>query len=167
MRRAAPLLALALASCGSASLRGATSLAPGQTPVGEPRGRFSARSCEDGRGQPAPAPAIELELRALSDGRELLLERRRGYDAIVVTNRFEASGHAVFQFVSESAGGSELLHELRFARSASATGTLLVADEFDVADVPSGFRGSARRVVLRCALVRAARGDLDTTAGLE
>jgi len=166
MNGAAPLLALVLTSCGSAELRGATSLAASEKPVGEPRGNFEPRSCEDARGQPAPTPALEIEVRALSDGRELLLERRPGYDVIVVTNRFEASGHAVFQFVSESAGGPELLHELRFAPGANAPGTLLVADEFDVAELASGFRASARRVALRCALFRAPR-DLDTKAGLE
>lgn len=166
MKSAGVLLALGVTACGSAELRGATSVARERTPIGEERGRYVARACRDGRGQPAlPVPA-ELRVIELADGRQLLLESRRGYDSILVTNRFEDRGRTIFQFLSESEGGSEVLHERSFERGQASSGELVTADLFETTSVASGFRAATRRVVLRCTLVAAA-DDLDTTARLE
>jgi hypothetical protein len=97
----------------------------------------------------------------------MAVERRAGYDSIVVSNAFAAKGQRIFQYISRDPNGNEFLHTLSFPRTGDGA-DLTVSDSYALESSSTGFRGHARRVALRCRLRASATARLlDTSKSLE
>ena len=157
-----------LAGCSGPALQGADAVLVNELPRGTPVARYTPANCKNARGEPAPAPVMAVERRSLARGREILIELRPGYDAIVVTNAERQGSDSVFRFTSDDDSGPAVLHELRVPVEPAAAGRLRLSDDFEG---ELGDRASQPRVktaVLDCTLVpsrEAAR--LDTSRALE
>jgi hypothetical protein len=161
-------LLVLLGACAGPSLQGAILIEPGHD-LGA-NDWLAPADCRDARGAPAAAPALYVARAMLSDGREVLLERRVGYDTVLVTNSYpvvpgrirsstisppEAPGR-VFEYVSDDGSQGKVLHVLHMPLIRLGA-HLELADEFHIQEKEQGFRATARRITLRCALIPAPR----------
>ena len=131
MRTAVTALAGALAACGGPGLRGAIAVEPGKEPQPtHERAILVPAECHDRTGAKARVASEFWVVR--TDARELLVEARRGYASIIVTNRLALpTAETVFQFVSDDGDGPALLHEIRLPSEEGGRATLTVTDAFD------------------------------------
>lgn len=147
--RLAALLALSSLSCGGASLRGAVLLENGREATGP--GQLMPMDCRDGRGAPAAAPELTVQRVHLEDGEEAVLELRRGYETVAITNGYDDAYGRVFQYISDDGQHHKILHTVRLTPALSGS-RLVLANAFDVQGSDAEFRGTPRRVALECEL---------------
>ncbi|HWA76167.1 MAG TPA: hypothetical protein VG937_27700 [Polyangiaceae bacterium] len=144
-------LAVPLAvSCAGPSLRGAVTLENGREASGP--GQLLPLDCRDGRGAPAAAPELTVQRVRLDDGQEAVLELRRGYDTVAITNGYDDAYGRVFQYVSDDGHHHKVLHTVRITPGLSGS-RLILASAFDVQGSDAEFRGTARKVALECELM--------------
>jgi hypothetical protein len=151
-------LALALSACGGSPLQGGNA----ELPEDAPRGRLALRmlptNCRDGAGQPTPPVPTRIEVVQLANDQTVVLERRPGYDVLVVTNAFRDQEALVFQAVMKptSAPDRDMLREFRLWQDG---GVLRVADRWQSEDLPGRrFKATFSRPILQCALTIEATG---------
>jgi hypothetical protein len=157
-----------LAACGGAELEGARAVDPSELPRDEPLARYTPAACKNARGEPVPAPKSDVERVALGRGREVLVEIRPGYDAVVVTNAHVEGNDWVFQFRTDDTSGPSILHELRVPRAEAAPGRLRLSDDFEGEIGDRENRPRVKTAALDCALVPSPPGArLDTSRALE
>ncbi len=147
----APLVGVCLLSCSGASLRGATLSEMVHEPRAEAPSDASPSHCIDARGAPASVPAVRFSRSILANGAEAVIERRPGYDALVIENHFEEANAATFAYVSHDAKRPDVLHLVRLP-SANAPGKLLLSTVYALTPTASGFRATSQRNALECEL---------------
>jgi hypothetical protein len=130
-------------------LRGAVMLENGREPSGP--GQLLPMDCRDGRGAPADAPELSVQRVRLEDGQEAVLELRRGYDTVAITNGYDDAYGRVFQYVSDDGHHNKVLHTVRITPGLSGS-RLILASEFDMQGGDAEFRGTARKMALECEL---------------
>jgi hypothetical protein len=102
-----------------------------------------------------------------SDGSEVVIERRVGYDSVLISDALEAGSRRIFRYVSKDPDGFRLLHTLSVPK-ASGAAELAVSDRFEI-DMGSPARPARLgRTSLRCSLYpTASTRRLDTTRAVE
>jgi len=136
--------------CGGPSLRGALSIENGREPAGA--FQLTPMDCRDERGAPASAPELKIQRVRLEDGQDAVLERRPGYDTVVVTNGYDDAYGRVFQYVSDDGHHHRILHTLRMTPRLSGS-RLVLASAFELQGSDSEFRATTRKASLQCELV--------------
>jgi len=145
--RHASLLAILLAlGCGDPTLRGATSVASGHEPRGRSGSSLFPTDCRDAAGRRV-STSVEHRLVQDQHGRWLLVQKRPGYDSVVVHHREELPHWVVYRFVGARSHGSELVHSIRFPRGGGPA-EWIVLGAFDTD------RPDQTRVMLVCRLDR-------------
>jgi hypothetical protein len=134
------VLALVASGCNSARIAGGRVVASGTEPAGVVAGAWTASDCRDASDKPSAFGAVSVEVRRLSDGRLVLVERRPDYDSIVVDNSFVRGQERVFQLALKSAASAPYLLEYRVPVSGSGQGRLVVAARrWDSRETDDGF----------------------------
>jgi hypothetical protein len=146
------LVATLAVACAEPGLRGANSVDRGDEPRTTRRDRLVPSACHDADGKPAAAPALFVVRGELPDGREIVLEERLGYDAVVIGNAYFDGSTRVYEYVADAKGAGAVLHTLRFPVRLDAA-ELEDSDTFELQESGNTFRGVARKVALSCQLV--------------
>jgi hypothetical protein len=153
MKASLPLLLVACAACSSARIAGGAIVAPGSEPSGFVLSLYGMGRCEDETGARVPEPEARVSLVQLRDGRIVLVERRPGYDSLVVDNGWDEGETRVFQLALKRTDGVPYLREYRLPRSGSDFGQLALVDRVAAwGDTRNGFHAIYRRPSLSCAL---------------
>lgn len=139
-----------LAGCAGPALEGARLAFPGAEPEGDLVADYPWAVCRDAAGYRLPGGPSRVTV-VRFDGRPELVERREGYESLVVTNGFEHDGAHIFQAVIESSDGRPWLRQYRVPGNRGPA-TLEVTDRFAVTRSEEGFRATLGRVVLSCTL---------------
>ncbi len=151
-----PLLALSLlacAACSSARIAGGATVAPGSEPPGVTLSLFGMGRCEDEAGARVPESEARISVVRLQDGRFVLVERRPGYDSLVVDNGWDEGNIRVFQLALKRSDGVPYLREYRVPRDGSDFGRLVLVDRVIAwRDSRRGFHASYVRPSLVCDL---------------
>lgn len=146
-------LVAACAGCSSAGVAGGALVAPGTEPAGTTLALYGIGRCEDERGARIPEPEARVSAVRLSDGRVVLVDRRPGYDSIVVDNGWDDGNDRVFQLALKRSGGTPSLREYRLPLSGSHFGRLVVVDRVSRwNDSRRGFHADYARAALSCSL---------------
>jgi phosphoribosylanthranilate isomerase len=154
----AAALALGLAGCASAEIRGGEVLRPGHIPVGQALAEYRTENCRDAKGGTAVRESSVRLIRE-PDGREVVVELRRDYPSLMAKNSFTSGTERVFQVVVEPAGGNVLLHEFHLPAAPGAPGSVSTARRWrEVAKSDDDFRGYTEDVALTCSLVNVGAG---------
>ena len=141
------------AACSSAGLAGGVLVGAGGEPAGTTLALYGMGRCEDEHGARIPAPEARVSAVRLGDGRVVLVERRPGYDSIVVDNGWNDGDERVFQLALKRSGGAPSLREYRLPRSGGDFGRLVVVDRVSRwNDARRGFRAEYSRATLSCSL---------------
>jgi len=155
MKAAPPLVIVACAACSSARIAGGATVAPGGEPPGVTLALFGMGRCEDETGARVPEPEARISVVRLQDGRLVLVERRPGYDSLVVDNGWDEGDTRVFQLALKRTGGVPYLREYRLPRDSSDFGRLVLVDRVIAwRDSRRGFHASYARPSLACDLTR-------------
>jgi hypothetical protein len=156
--RGSPLLAagVACAACSSARIAGGVTVAPGTEPPGVVVSLFGMGRCEDEAGARVPESEARISVVRLQDGRLVLVERRAGYDSLVVENGWDEGDSRVFQLALKRSDGVPYLREYRLPRTGADFGRLVLVDRVTAwRDSRRGFHASYARPTLACDLTRA------------
>jgi len=144
---------LACSACSSARIAGGTTVAPGSEPVGTTVALFEMGRCEDESGARVPEPRARISVVRLADDRLILVDRRPGYDSVVVGNGWDEGDARVFQLALKRSGSGPHLREYRLPRVGSDFGRLVVVDRVGAwNDSPRGFHASYAHAALSCDL---------------
>jgi hypothetical protein len=84
--------------------------------------------------------------------REVLVERRPGFDALVVDNGMPSPEGWSFAVTLESAGRNAVLREYRFPAVPGRAGRLAVARNFELSNTKDGFTGRYENALVLCTL---------------
>ena len=136
-------------ACSGYLLRGASSVNPYSEPVAQQTIELHADDCRDAAGKPATYSARLAFVQQLN-GAELLLERRQGFDSIVIDNVHSTEQGRTFAYLSDAGSRGKLAH--RFELGRDNAGTLELGHQFRVTDMANGFSVKLSHVVLRCEL---------------
>jgi hypothetical protein len=148
-----PLLVVTCAACSSARIAGGATVAPGSEPPGVALSLFGVGRCEDEGGARVPEPEARISVVRIRDGRLVLVERRPGYDSLVVDNGWDEGDVRVFQLALKRTGGVPYLREYRLPRTGSDFGRLVLVDRVTTwRDSRRGFHASYAHPSLVCDL---------------
>ncbi|HEX4337966.1 MAG TPA: hypothetical protein VH062_18780 [Polyangiaceae bacterium] len=128
MKTALGLAALLCFSCSSAKIAGGAPVAPGSEPEGMAVAYFNVTRCEDANGARVPEQEGHVSLVRMPDARIVLVERRPGYDSLVVENGWDEGDARVFQLAMKRTGGGPFLREYRVPVAGAVTGRVVVVD---------------------------------------
>ncbi|HTU60097.1 MAG TPA: hypothetical protein VMF89_16710, partial [Polyangiales bacterium] len=117
--------------------------------------QLQAEGCRDAAGKPATYAAKLAYVKQLN-GAELLIERRDGFDSVVIDNVHSSAQGRTFVYLSDAGARGKLAH--RFELGADNVGKLEVGSRFSVNDMANGFSVQLTNVVLHCDL-RAASSE--------
>ena len=150
-------LTLALcAGCGSAGIAGGVQTAPGAEPHGKIVARYTVGRCEDVDGTRIPEPDSRIAVVRLPGGRVVLVERRPGYDSLIVDNGWTETDTRVFQLAFKRASSPPYLREYRLPMEGEGFGRLVfVKAVYDWGDSSKGFHATYVKHVLACDLAPA------------
>jgi hypothetical protein len=153
MRVATGLVAVLCAGCASARIAGGEQIAPGTEPAGSVVARYTVGRCEDAYGTRVPEPESRISVVRLPEGKLLLVERRPGYDTLVVDNGWAEPDTRVFQLAFKRAASGPYLREYRLPAEGTGFGRLVfVKSVRDWGESGKGFRASYSRAALACEL---------------
>lgn len=149
-----------LAACSGTSVRGAVVEAPEGDSSGAQLARFAVGQCLDRSGSRMDArPGSEVVVRS-GVARPVVVEKRPGFDSLVITNGFQDGERFVAQTVVDTAGG-KIVRQISIPRAAlggasaavPAAGRLDVARDWTETDLGGGrFRAALGRSVISCVL---------------
>ncbi len=140
-------------ACSSAGISGGVLVAPGSEPEGATLAFFNVTRCEDANGARVPEPEARVTLVRMSDGRSVLVERRPGYDSLIVENGWNEGDTRVFQLALKRSGKGPLLREYRVPRSKSGSGQIIVVERVgDWGDSSRGFHARYAKPSMACEL---------------
>jgi hypothetical protein len=123
-------VALACAcACSSPSVRGGDPVQAGREPKGKVTATYVTRDCKDSSGHAFEQPLRVFVVRD-TEGFELLVAARPGYDSLVIRNHFDESGETVFQAVLDSTADRPVLHDFRIPKKPGADGRMAIAFAF-------------------------------------
>jgi hypothetical protein len=91
----------------------------------------------------------------IRDGRLVLVERRPGYDSLVVDNAWAHDDTRVFQLAFKRASGGPYLREYRVPEGAGFGRLVLTKAVQDWGESAKGFRASYSKAALACELAPA------------
>jgi len=151
-----------LLACSGYLLRGASTVNPYSEPVAQQTLELRAEGCRDAIGKPASYSARLAFVQQLN-GAELLIERRDGFDSVVIDNVHSTEQGRTFVYLSDAGSRGKLAH--RFELGRDNVGKLEVANQFSVTDMANGFSVKLDHVVLRCELRVPSPARADTGAG--
>lgn len=144
---------LACAACSSARIAGGAVVAPGSEPAGVTLALFRMGRCEDAKGARVPELEARISVVRMTDGTLVLVDRRAGYDSIVVDNGWDEGDSRVFQLALKKSGGVPYLREYRLPRSGTDFGRLVLVDRVVTwRDSPRGFHASYVEAARSCFL---------------
>jgi hypothetical protein len=153
MRLSAGFAAALSAGCASAGIAGGAQIAPGTEPSGSVVARYTIGRCEDAYGTRIPEPESRISLVRIPDGRLVLVERRPGYDSLVVDNGFTERDLQVFQLAFKGSTSPPYLREYRMPVQGSGFGRFVVVKAVrDWGDSAKGFHASYSKAALACVL---------------
>jgi hypothetical protein len=155
MRARAGLAAALCAGCASARIAGGAQIAPGTEPAGNVVARYTVGRCEDAYGTRIPEPAARISVVRLPDRRLVLVERRPGYDSLVVDNGWAQEDTRVFQLAFKRASGGPYLREYRLPEGTGFGRLVLTKAVHDWGETAKGFRASYSKAALACELAPA------------
>ena len=155
MRAGAGLVAALCAGCASARIAGGAQIAPGTEPGGNVLARYTIGRCEDAYGTRIPEPESRISVVRLRDGRLVLVERRPGYDSLVVDNGWAQQDTRVFQLAFKHAASGPYLREYRMPEGAGFGRLVLTKAVRDWGESAKGFRATYSKAALACELAPA------------
>ncbi|HEX3596810.1 MAG TPA: hypothetical protein VHU80_16990 [Polyangiaceae bacterium] len=151
--RVAVVLAALCCSCGSARIAGGAQVAPGSEPAGAVIALFNVTRCEDANGGRVPEPEARVSMVKMPDSRLVLVERRPGYDSLVVDNGWNEGTMRVFQLALKRSSSRPYVREYRLPVSGSGYGRMVITDRVRTwRDAEHGFRASYVTPSLSCDL---------------
>jgi hypothetical protein len=152
-RRLSVIALFFLLGCASPHVRGGRLVDPGAPTPGRAVSTYQPSDCRDSRGEP-----VHLEEGAritrfeTTGGREVLVERRAGFDALVIDNGRPSPEGWSFAVTLESREQSAILREYRFPATLGQAGRVVVARDFEVTDTKDGFIGRNVNALVLCTL---------------
>jgi hypothetical protein len=153
MRLSAGFAAAFCAGCASARLAGGAQIAPGTEPTGSVVARYTIGRCEDSYGTRIPEPESHISVVRIPDGRLVLVERRPGYDSLVIDNGWTERELHVFQLAFKRSTGGPYLREYRMPVQGTGFGRFAVVKAVqDWGDSAKGFHARYSKAALACEL---------------
>ncbi len=116
-------------------------------------GRFRLKACRDARGLELPLGDARVALVRTIDGKLVLVDRREGYDSIVVDNSWRQAGEQVFQLALKSASSAPYVREYRLPLAGGPGRFAIVKDVRAWADRGSRFWARYTKAALECELL--------------
>lgn len=123
---------------------------------GEPKGTVTAtyvtKDCKDSTGHAFEQPVRVFVVKD-TEGFELLVAARPGYDSLVIRNHFEESGETVFQAVLDSTADRPVLHDFRIPKESGGEGKMAIAFMFTETESSEGvLRAKVKAAAIACRL---------------
>lgn len=157
---AAALVLAFVEGCAGTSVRGALTTAPGQEPGGDVLARFQVKQCVDRSRARSDVDAGEQVVVQSGAPRPIIVEKRSGYDSLIITNGYDERDRMVGQAVVDGSGG-KLIRQITVPKAAlgpnatapAPSGSLEVARTWTETDLGGGqFRAKLDTPVLSCSL---------------
>jgi hypothetical protein len=146
--------------CAGTSVRGAVTTAPGEEPGGAVLARFTVGPCVDRTRGRSDVIAGEQVIVQSGAPRPIVVEKRSGYDSLVIINGVDAPDHLLAQAIVDGTGG-KVLRQITIPKgpptdpptSSFLRGSLDVVRTWTETDLGGGaFRATPSGSVLTCAL---------------